>query len=216
MEYRTLGRSGCAVSSARARHDDVRQRDRRGRRRTRSSTVRRGRRHADRHRRRLHRGARRRSSAAGWPSSRPTIASQVVLATKGRFPMGDGPNDVGLSRRHLRDALDASLRAARRRPRRPLPGARLRPADAAGGDAAASSTTPCAPGKIRYVGLSNFTGWQIQKVVDLAEPPRARAAGHAAAAVQPARRARSSGRSCPRASRPGSGCCRGRRSAAAG
>src|SRR4051795_4906294 len=38
------------------------------------------------------------------------VRSQVVLATKGRFPMGDGPNDAGLSRRHLRDALDASLR----------------------------------------------------------------------------------------------------------
>ena len=33
-----------------------------------------------------------------------------MLATKGRFPMGDGPNDLGLSRRHLRRALDDSLR----------------------------------------------------------------------------------------------------------
>src|SRR3954454_11072019 len=31
------------------------------------------------------------------------VRGQVVLATKGRFAMGDGPNDVGLSRRHLRD-----------------------------------------------------------------------------------------------------------------
>ncbi|HWD79259.1 MAG TPA: aldo/keto reductase, partial [Kribbella sp.] len=37
-------------------------------------------------------------------------SSDVVLATKGRFPTGDGPNDVGTSRRHLRKALDASLR----------------------------------------------------------------------------------------------------------
>ena len=34
----------------------------------------------------------------------------MVVATKGRFPMGAGPNDLGLSRRHLGDALDASLR----------------------------------------------------------------------------------------------------------
>src|SRR5689334_17472395 len=40
----------------------------------------------------------------------PEIRGQVVLATKGRFPQGPGPNDVGLSRRHLTDALDASLR----------------------------------------------------------------------------------------------------------
>ena len=35
---------------------------------------------------------------------------QVVLATKGRQPMGTGPNDQGASRLHLMDALDASLR----------------------------------------------------------------------------------------------------------
>src|SRR6476619_1568306 len=35
---------------------------------------------------------------------------RVVIATKGRFPTGEGPNDVGLSRRHLTRALDASLR----------------------------------------------------------------------------------------------------------
>src|SRR3954449_1888722 len=46
-----------------------------------------------------------------WLARRPAaVRSQVVLATKGRFPMGDGPNDVGLSRRHLHDAIDASLR----------------------------------------------------------------------------------------------------------
>ena len=39
----------------------------------------------------------------------PRRSTDVVIATKGRFPMGDGPNDLGLSRRHLRDALDDSL-----------------------------------------------------------------------------------------------------------
>jgi aryl-alcohol dehydrogenase-like predicted oxidoreductase len=33
----------------------------------------------------------------------------VVLATKVRFPMGDGPNDVGLSRKHVVSGCDASL-----------------------------------------------------------------------------------------------------------
>lgn len=33
----------------------------------------------------------------------------VVLATKVYYPMGDGPNDRGLSRRHIEDAIDASL-----------------------------------------------------------------------------------------------------------
>ena len=33
----------------------------------------------------------------------------MVVATKGRFPMGSGPNDIGISRRHLSHALDDSL-----------------------------------------------------------------------------------------------------------
>jgi aryl-alcohol dehydrogenase (NADP+) len=35
---------------------------------------------------------------------------QVVVATKVYNPMGDGPNDRGLSRKHIMDAIDASLR----------------------------------------------------------------------------------------------------------
>jgi aryl-alcohol dehydrogenase-like predicted oxidoreductase len=34
----------------------------------------------------------------------------VVIATKVFFPMGPGPNDRGLSRKHILDAIDASLR----------------------------------------------------------------------------------------------------------
>ena len=100
-----------------------------------------------------------------WLAARKgDIADSVVLATKGRFPMGAGPNDLGLSRRHLQRALDASL-------------TRL------GVDAidlyqvhAWDPLTPIAEtlrvldsfikaGKIRYIGLSNFTGWQVQKAV---------------------------------------------------
>ena len=68
------------------------------------------------------------------------VRDRVVLATKGRFPMGaepndPGPNDAGLSRRHLSRALDASLR------RLGVDGVDLYqvhgydPCDAAGGDA---------------------------------------------------------------------------------
>jgi len=34
----------------------------------------------------------------------------LVVATKVFFPMGDGPNQCGLSRKHIMDAIDASLR----------------------------------------------------------------------------------------------------------
>lgn len=98
--------------------------------------------------------------------SKSGARDNVVLATKGRFPMGDGPNDLGTSRRHLRQALDASL-------------TRL------GTDHVdlyqLHSWDPITPlqeslsfledavraGKILYGGLSNFTGWQLQKACDL-------------------------------------------------
>lgn len=100
-----------------------------------------------------------------WLADRPAeVRDRVVLATKGRFPMDDGPNDVGLSRRHLQRALDDSLK-------------RL------GVDCVdlyqVHSWDPLTPlaetlrtldgflrqGKIRYIGLSNFTGWQVQKAM---------------------------------------------------
>ena len=38
------------------------------------------------------------------------VRDQVVLATKVFNPMGDGPNQRGLSRKHIHEAIDASLR----------------------------------------------------------------------------------------------------------
>ena len=43
-----------------------------------------------------------------WLKGKPR--DQVVVATKARFAMGDGPNQVGLSRKHLLLAVEASLR----------------------------------------------------------------------------------------------------------
>lgn len=103
-----------------------------------------------------------------WLAARPGARERVVLASKGRFPMGDGANDSGLSRRHLATALDASLRrlgvesidlyqAHAFDPLTPLEET-LRFLDHA-----------VQAGKIQYVGLSNFTGWQLQRAVDIAE-----------------------------------------------
>ncbi len=103
-----------------------------------------------------------------WLAKNPSARDSIVLATKGRFPMGAGPNDAGLSRRHLSVALENSLRRLGTDvidlyqvhsydPHTPL-AETLRFLD----DAVRA-------GKIRYVGLSNYTGWQLQKAVDLAE-----------------------------------------------
>ncbi len=37
------------------------------------------------------------------------VRDDVVLATKVRFPMGEGPNDAGLSRKHVLSGCEASL-----------------------------------------------------------------------------------------------------------
>jgi aryl-alcohol dehydrogenase-like predicted oxidoreductase len=94
--------------------------------------------------------------------------SSVVIATKGRFAMGEGANDLGLSRRHLRDALDHSLKRLQVDhidlyqvhsfdPLTPLE------------ETWGFLDDAVRAGKVSYVGLSNYTGWQIQKVADLAE-----------------------------------------------
>jgi aryl-alcohol dehydrogenase-like predicted oxidoreductase len=103
-----------------------------------------------------------------WFASRPAqVTERVVLATKGRFPLGGAPNDAGLSAVHLSRALDASLRRLGRDavdlyqvhaydPLTPLEET-LRTLDGF-----------VRSGKIRYYGLSNFTGWQLTKTVYLA------------------------------------------------
>jgi aryl-alcohol dehydrogenase-like predicted oxidoreductase len=98
-----------------------------------------------------------------WFASRPAdITERVVLATKGRFPMGDGPNDHGLSRTHLTRALDASLR------RLGVEAIDLYQAHAWDPITPIEETLrfyddAVRAGKIRYAGVSNFLGWQLQK-----------------------------------------------------
>jgi len=104
-----------------------------------------------------------------WLAQRPSeTRDRVVIATKGRFPTSDEPNGVGLSRRHLRRALDASLR------RLGVDCIDLYQVHAFDALTPLEETLSCLDdlvreGKIHYVGLSNFTGWQLQRAVDLAE-----------------------------------------------
>ncbi len=103
-----------------------------------------------------------------WLKAHPTEAMQMVVASKGRFPMGPGPNDIGISRRHLTHALDASL-------------ARLGVGQIDLYQLHAwDALTPIeetlrflddavGAGKIVYYGFSNFVGWHITKAVYLAK-----------------------------------------------
>lgn len=102
-----------------------------------------------------------------WLAQHPTEARQVVLATKGRFPMGEGPNDLGLSRRHLRDALDASLR------RLGVEHVDLYQVHAWDALTSVEETLrflddAVTAGKIGYYGFSNYLGWQLTKAVHVA------------------------------------------------
>ncbi|WP_375431089.1 aldo/keto reductase [uncultured Friedmanniella sp.] len=103
-----------------------------------------------------------------WFAARPAdVTEPVVLATKGRFPTDGHPNGSGLTGRHLTRALDASLRRLgvdrvdlyqvhAFDPWTPLEET-LRTLDGF-----------VRAGKIGYYGLSNFTGWQLTKAVHLA------------------------------------------------
>ena len=111
-----------------------------------------------------------------WFADRPKdVTEAVVLATKGRFPLDDLPNGKGLSTRHLTRALDASLR------RLGLDVVDLYQVHAFDPYTPMDETLRTLDGfvragKIRYYGLSNFTGWQLTKAVhtaralNLAEP----------------------------------------------
>ncbi|MCB0025505.1 MAG: aldo/keto reductase, partial [Caldilinea sp.] len=89
----------------------------------------------------------------------------LVIATKARFPMGDGPNDLGLSRKHLLSAVEDSLRRLQTDyidlyqvhcwdPGTPLD------------ETLTTLDTLVRSGKVRYIGASNYSGWQLQKAVD--------------------------------------------------
>ena len=105
-----------------------------------------------------------------WFASRPAeVTEPVVLATKGRFPRAgdDSPNGAGLSARHLTRALDGSLR------RLGLESVDLYQVHAYDPLTPLEETLRTLDqfiraGKIRYYGLSNFTGWQLTKAVHLA------------------------------------------------
>jgi aryl-alcohol dehydrogenase-like predicted oxidoreductase len=103
-----------------------------------------------------------------WLAKHPDARDRVVLATKGRFPMGDGPNDVGLSRTNLTRALDASLR------RLQTDTVDLYQAHAWDALTPLEETLrffddAVRAGKIRYAGVSNFVGWQLQKAAMLTD-----------------------------------------------
>ena len=97
------------------------------------------------------------------------IRQQLVLASKVRYQSGDkGVNDIGLTRKHIYDAIDRTLRNLQTDyidlyqmhcwdPVTPIDES-LRAFD-----------DLIRAGKIRYIGCSNFTGWHIMKTISESE-----------------------------------------------
>ena len=93
---------------------------------------------------------------------------RVLLATKARMPMGDGPNDAGLSRHHLIAACEASLRRLR------ADHIDLYQVHEWDGITPLDETLSALDdlvraGKVRYVGCSNYSGWQLMKALAVSE-----------------------------------------------
>lgn len=94
--------------------------------------------------------------------------SRWVLATKVANPMGDGPNDQGLSRRHVLAACEASLR---RLGTDAIDVYYLHKEDHATplGETVRALADLVHAGKIRYVGVSNYRGWRVAEICRLCD-----------------------------------------------
>lgn len=99
-----------------------------------------------------------------WLKQRPQMRDRIVLATKCRGRMDDSGNSEGLSRRWIIRACEGSLRrlntdyidlyqAHQWDPATPIEETLL----------AFDTLVRC--GKVRYIGVSNFTGWQLERTV---------------------------------------------------
>jgi aryl-alcohol dehydrogenase-like predicted oxidoreductase len=94
--------------------------------------------------------------------------ADVLLATKVRMPMGSGPNDAGLSRHHIVRACEASLR------RLGTDWIDLYQVHEWDGKTPLDETLSALDslvqtGKVRYLGASNYTAWQLMKALAVSE-----------------------------------------------
>lgn len=91
----------------------------------------------------------------------------LVVATKVRFEMGDDPNEAGLGRKHILRSVERSLRRLGTdyldlyQVHAWDPGTPLE-------ETLTTLDDLVRRGLVRYLGASNFSGWQLQKAVDTA------------------------------------------------
>jgi aryl-alcohol dehydrogenase-like predicted oxidoreductase len=91
----------------------------------------------------------------------------MLIATKARYPMGEGPNDRGLSRWHLIRECEASLKRLR------TDVIDLYQVHQWDGLTPLEETMEALDslvrsGKVRYIGCSNWSGWHLMKAMEVA------------------------------------------------
>jgi aryl-alcohol dehydrogenase-like predicted oxidoreductase len=92
---------------------------------------------------------------------------EVLIATKVRMRMGDGPNDAGLSRHHILRAAEASLRRLK------TDYIDLYQVHEWDGQTPLEETLTALDdlvrsGKVRYIGASNYAAWHLMKALAIA------------------------------------------------
>lgn len=102
-----------------------------------------------------------------WLASKPAkFRDSLIIATKVRGQIGLGPNDIGLSRKHILDSVEASLKRLQTSYidlfqchfydyKTPLE------------ETLSTLNNLVQSGKVRYVGISNFTAAQIVKALNI-------------------------------------------------
>ncbi len=92
----------------------------------------------------------------------------IVIATKVHSRMGPGPNDVGASRGHIMDAVEASLK---RLETDYIDLYQIHASDTVTPleETLRALDTLVTQGKVRYIGCSNWFGWQLMKALGISE-----------------------------------------------
>ncbi len=102
-----------------------------------------------------------------WLKSRGN-RSGLVIATKVFFPAGDGPNDTGLSRKHIIDQIDASLRRLQT-DYVDLYQAHCWDASTPIEETLRAFDDLVCAGKVRYIGASNYSPSQLTRAILLSQ-----------------------------------------------
>ena len=92
----------------------------------------------------------------------------LVVATKVRFSMGSGLNDLGLSRKHILSGVENSLRRLQT-DYIDLYQVHMWDDGAPLEETLSTLDKLVQSGKVRYIGASNYAAWQLQKAVDVSK-----------------------------------------------